>query len=75
MPGKDYMKSFMKRHLELTERFASNIKCTRAGVVEETLHEYTDNKKEVVLDVPPTHIWNLDEANMTQVKKKVMPWD
>jgi hypothetical protein len=46
----------MKRHSELTERFASNIKCTRAGVVEETLHEYIDNLKEVVLDVPPTHL-------------------
>lgn len=73
-PGLDWMKSFLKRFPRLKERIASNIKRGRAAVTEDTLKEYIDNLKEVVKDVPPENIWNLDETNLSDdpSRKKVI---
>lgn len=65
IPGKDWMKSFVARYPRLKERFASNIKRSRAAVDEETVRAYIENLKDVVKDVPAENIWNLDETNLT----------
>jgi len=65
LPGLDWSKSFIKRNPELTERFASNIKCARAGISTEVITEYFDNLAKEVDNVPATHIWNFDETNLT----------
>jgi len=54
----------MRRHPEITVRFASNIKRKRAGVDVETLNEYVDLHEELE-GVPPGNIWNYDETNLT----------
>lgn len=65
VPGHEWVLGFLKRHQELTVRFASNIKRSRAGINSKTLTEYISNLGEVVKDVPPENIWNCDESNLT----------
>jgi DDE superfamily endonuclease/helix-turn-helix, Psq domain len=65
VPGKDWIKSFLLRYPRLKERFASNIKRSRAAVDERTVREYITNLKDVVKDVPVENIWNLDETNLS----------
>ena len=55
----------------MTERFAANIKRSRAAVDEQILTKYIQNLKKVVDNVPETHIWNLDETNLTDDPGKV----
>lgn len=40
MPGNDWATSFIKRHKELSHRFAENIKRSRADVSRDTLSKY-----------------------------------
>lgn len=65
LPGKEWTKYFLKHHPQLTERFAANIKRSRAAIDEQVLRDYINNLKEVIKDVPPENIWNLDETNLT----------
>lgn len=65
VPGHEWVLGFLKRHHELTVRFASNIKRSRAGINAKALTEYISNLSEVVRDVPPENIWNCDESNLT----------
>lgn len=65
MPGKEWVKSFMKRHAELTKRFVANIKRARAAVDEEMLRKYVDNLSKSLENVPPENIFNYDETNLT----------
>lgn len=65
VPGKDWIKSFLVRYPRLKERFASNIKRSRAAVDEKTVRDYIANLKDVVKDVSAENIWNLDETNLT----------
>lgn len=51
-------------HPRLKERFASNIKRSRAAVDEKTVRDFIANLKDVVKDVPAENIWNLDETNL-----------
>ncbi|KAF2887440.1 hypothetical protein ILUMI_18733 [Ignelater luminosus] len=46
MPGKDWISSFLRRHLQLTARFAANIKRNRAATNETALREYINNLAE-----------------------------
>lgn len=65
LPGPDWLKSFMKRHSELTTRFVSNIKRARAAVSEALLKEYVTNLSQSLENVPPENIFNYDETNLT----------
>lgn len=61
---RDWTKSFLKRHPQLTVKFASNIKRNRAQIDEKTISDYYDNLSNVVKDVPPQNIYNYDEKCM-----------
>ncbi|KAJ8971660.1 hypothetical protein NQ314_000583 [Rhamnusium bicolor] len=65
IPGKDWIRSFLQRHPQLTARFAANIKRSRAATDESILREYINNLAEIVRDVPEQNIWNFDETNLT----------
>lgn len=65
MPGRDWTKLYLKRHPELSVRFAANIKKVRAGVNEKMITEYIENLKIVTEGVPPDRIYNYDESNLT----------
>ena len=64
-PGIDWSLSFMRRHPEITVRFASNIKRKRAAVDVDTINEYFDHLSKELEGVPPSNIWNFDETNLT----------
>lgn len=74
LPGRDWVKSFLKRHPQLTVRFAANIKRVRASINEQIVSEYIDNIDKLLKDVPPENIYNFDETNMTDDpgRKKVI---
>ena len=55
----------MKRHRELTVRFASNIKRKWAQVSVDTINEFFSNLAAELVDIPPSHIWNYNETNLT----------
>lgn len=65
IPGIEWVRSFLKRHPELTTRFAANIKRVRASVNAEVLQDYISALGETVEGVPPENIWNFDESNLT----------
>ena len=65
LPGKEWTISFLKRHEQLTVRFASNIKRKRAEISADTINEFFSNLSAELVDIPPTHIWNYDETNLT----------
>lgn len=65
LPGYEWTKSFLRRHEKISSRISSNIKKVRANVSAADIDCYMDNLKEVVKDVPPTHIWNYDETNLS----------
>ena len=64
-PEPDLMKSFLRRHPELTNKFVPNIKKSRANVNEEILKEYIQHLTETIQNVPPGNIYNNDETNLT----------
>lgn len=65
LPGRDWVKSFLDRHPNLSVRFAANIKRTRAAVDEKAITEYIQNVKKLVEDLPPENVYNYDETNMS----------
>lgn len=73
-PGKEWTKKFILGHPRIFERFAENIKRTRAGIIEEVLRSFIDNLGPELKDIPETNIWNFDETNLTNdpEKKKVL---
>ncbi|KAJ8912181.1 hypothetical protein NQ315_006148 [Exocentrus adspersus] len=48
VPGKEWLTSFLRKHSELTMRFASNIKRVRAGITSQVLKDYINNLSEVL---------------------------
>ncbi|XP_039450191.1 uncharacterized protein LOC120429094 [Culex pipiens pallens] len=64
-PGRDWTKSFLSRHPDLSVRFVANIKKSRAKITAEILTEYINNLLEVAVGVPPENFWNFDESNVT----------
>ncbi|KAJ8721086.1 hypothetical protein PYW08_006551 [Mythimna loreyi] len=64
-PGTEWVSSFLKRHSCLSQRFATNIKRSRAAIDRETITAYIENLKEVVRDIPPENLWNFDETNLS----------
>lgn len=63
-PGVDWVVLFLKRHKNLTQRFAANIKPQRARVSKEVIRSYFDQLSISLTDVPPDNIWNYDETNL-----------
>jgi len=74
LPGTDWMKSFIKRHTELTVCLASNIKRKRAEVSPTVINEYFDNLTAELNGVDAAGIWNYDETNLSDEpgQKKVL---
>ena len=64
-PGPDLIKSFLRRHPELTNKFVLNIKISPANVNEEILKEYIQHLTKTIQNVPPGNIYNYDETNLT----------
>nr|CAH7738146.1 unnamed protein product [Callosobruchus chinensis] len=73
-PGRDWVKSFLKRHPQLTVKFSSNIKRNCAQIDEQIITDYIENLKEGVKDVSPDKIYNYDETCMSDDpgRKKVI---
>ncbi|KAG8228038.1 hypothetical protein J437_LFUL007208 [Ladona fulva] len=65
LPGRDWVKLFMKRHPHLSIRFANNIKRARAEIDETVITQYVDNLSDLTKDVPPDRIYNYDETCMS----------
>lgn len=63
-PGKEWSKGFLKRNQELTVRFATNIKKSRASIDEATLTEYSNNLRDTCMQVQCENIFNYDETNL-----------
>lgn len=64
-PGREWVRSFLKRHEELSKRFANNIKRVRAQVSEQVIEEFIDNLTPILESIPPENIYNYDESNLT----------
>lgn len=73
VPGHDWILNFLKRHPQLTKRFADNIKKSRAGITKNDLRQYISFLSKELEGVPPTNIFNFDETNLVDDpgKKKV----
>ena len=65
LPGKDWVASFLKRHKDLSVRFASNIKRKRAEVGARVIEEYFSNLAKELDGIPPENVWNYDETNLS----------
>ncbi|XP_043463100.1 uncharacterized protein LOC122499088 [Leptopilina heterotoma] len=65
LPGKDWVRNFLKRNPALTVRFCENIKRCRAKVSPEEINLFYDNLEKTLADVPPANIVNYDETNFT----------
>lgn len=65
-PGDDWVASFSRRHAnELFARNAANISRSRAAVSRPVLQEYFSELEKTIEGVPPSHIYNYDETNVT----------
>lgn len=65
LPGKKWVKSFLKRQPALTERVAKNITIARAGVNEGNLNKFFDHYEKEIEGVPACNIYNYDETNLS----------
>lgn len=74
LPGRDWAKSFLKRHPQLTVKFSSNIKRNRAQIDEKILSDYFEQLNEELNGVPPQNVYNYDETCMSDDpgRKKVI---
>ena len=68
LPGPDWLKGFAKRK-KLTQRFAENVKSSRAEVCAEDINNYFDNLRIFVEGVTSENIFNYDETNVTDDPK------
>ena len=51
--------------ISIVPRMGQNIAPKRAQISAETIKEYFSNLKETLKDIPPSHIINYDETNLT----------
>ena len=65
LPGHEFAIHFKKRHPELTERFAGNIKRSGAKINQETVNEYFKNLESVLEGIPPDCVFDYDETNLS----------
>nr|XP_047129367.1 jerky protein homolog-like [Hydra vulgaris] len=74
-PDSDWIRSFLKRNLELSVRFASNIKRKRAEIGTTVIDNYFINLSNETSNISPDNIWNYDETNLSDdpgKKKKIL---
>ena len=64
MPGRDWLRSFTKRH-NLTKRRADNVRQSRARISPETVNSYFDHLEKELQGIPDSNIFNYDETNLT----------
>ncbi|CAH2006173.1 unnamed protein product [Acanthoscelides obtectus] len=64
MPGCDWVKSFLKRHPQLSQKIAQNISHARATTDEEIINNFLDNLEVELEGIPASNIWNSDETNL-----------
>lgn len=65
-PGPDFVQGFLRRHKDkISQRICENIKRSRAAVSPETIKQYHSELQKTLDGVPPTHILNYDETNLT----------
>lgn len=64
MPGKDWVKSFTKRH-GFTKRMADNVSLSRATITPDIVNTYFEHLEEELRGIPPSNIFNYDETNVT----------
>lgn len=62
LPGEEWGRAFMKRHPELSRRFAENIKRSRATVTPTEITKYFEELKVSLEGVEPENIVNYDET-------------
>lgn len=66
MPGKEWANSFLSRHKDiLSFRLCKNIKRCRAAISKEIINQYFDHLNNSLEGIPPSHIINYDETNLT----------
>jgi len=70
-PGIDWFYNFLCRNNILTERFAQNIKRSRANITKEVIQTYFDNLGQTIENIPPSNIINYDESNLTDDPGKI----
>lgn len=63
-PEHDWVKLFLKRHPQLSTRFA-NVKTACATTDKKVIIKYIDNLSTLAKDVPPDNIYNYDETSMS----------
>lgn len=64
IPGRDWVRLFLQRHPNVSQRVAENVKLVRAGVNEETLRNYSAQLEKSLEGIPPSNIYNFDETNL-----------
>lgn len=64
LPGTDWLSSFMRRH-NLTKRIADNVRRSRAHLTPKEVSTYFDHLEKELAGLPPTHIFNYDETNVS----------
>ena len=64
-PSREFVYHFKNRHPEITERFAGNIKRSRAAVTKETIDQYFDHLQKELDGIAPESIYNYDETNLS----------
>lgn len=74
VPGREWVKAFLRRHNSLSKRFANNIKKVKAQISEESIKVFIENISKELDSVPPENIYNYDETNLTDDpgRKKVI---
>ncbi|XP_050302047.1 uncharacterized protein LOC126740161 [Anthonomus grandis grandis] len=75
VPGSDFLEHFSTRN-NLSVRLAANIKRTLAALGLNTINEFFENIKDVLMDADPRLVFNYDETNVQDdpgAKKVVVP--
>lgn len=63
-PGPEFVKGFLKRHRQLSQRRANLVKRARAALSLEIVTDFFDNYNKVAAGVPPENVFNYDETNL-----------
>jgi hypothetical protein len=64
LPGKDFIKGFLKRHRQLTIRTANLIKRSRAMLSADIVNDFFDRYEHSAAGVHPDNVFNYDETNL-----------
>lgn len=65
LPGINWFYGLLLKNNAFTERLVQNMKRCRANITREIVTDCFDNLRKILEDVPPPHIVNYDETNLT----------